>query len=85
MQSKSYRPDVRPRVLTRRYSLVVASGLLALVDDAIKRRWHSRTHRHVQLPLIGTRPFRLNMEYIGPKRLIDEVFNRRPTSRGTAM
>jgi hypothetical protein len=65
--------------------LIVSTGLLALVDDAIKRRWHSRTHRHVQLPLIGNKPFRLNMEYIGPKRLIDEVFNRRPTSRGTAM
>jgi hypothetical protein len=67
------------------FSLIVSTGLLALVDDAIKRRWHSRTHRHVQLPLIGNKPFRLNMEYIGPKRLIDEVFNRRPTSRGTAM
>lgn len=65
----------------KRNSLVVATGLVALVDDAIKRRWHSKTHRQVLLPLIRNNSFRLNMEYVGPKRLIDEVFNRRPESR----
>lgn len=67
----------------RSFSLVVATGLLALVDDAIKRRWHSTSQHQVLLPLIRNNSFRLNMEYIGPKRLIDEVFNRRPDSRGT--
>ncbi|KAL2215747.1 hypothetical protein M432DRAFT_634233 [Thermoascus aurantiacus ATCC 26904] len=45
--------------------VIVATGLIALVDDSIRRRWHSK--RHVQLALsMG----------IGPKRLIDELFHR---------
>ena len=66
-------------------SLVVATGLIALVDNEIKRRWHSTGRRQVLLPLIRNNSFRLNMEYIGPKRLIDEVFNRHATSREHAL
>lgn len=57
--------------------VVVATGLMALVDDSIKRRWHSR-RRRLLVPLSRSTSFRMNMEYIGPKRLIDEVFNRSP-------
>jgi len=54
--------------------VVMATGLMALVDDTIKRRWHSKRIRQIVLPLARTSSFR--MEYIGPKRLIDEVFHR---------
>lgn len=53
--------------------VIVATGLIALVDDSIKRKWHRRDRFQFSLPL----PAKMNMEYIGPKRLIDEVFHRR--------
>ncbi|KAF2395706.1 hypothetical protein EJ06DRAFT_484634 [Trichodelitschia bisporula] len=64
--------------------VVMATGLIALVDDTIKRRWHSKHIRQIVLPLARSSSFR--MEYIGPKQLINEVFhrsgaqNRGPTS-----
>jgi hypothetical protein len=54
--------------------VVVATGLMALVDDCIKRHFHSKPSTHIHIPL--TRNSSFKMEYIGPKRLIDEVFNR---------
>ena len=64
----------------------MASGLVALVDDCIKRRWHQKSRVQVTVPMLMKRPLRLNMEYVGPKRLMDEVFHhneksnaRRPT------
>jgi hypothetical protein len=30
----------------------------------------------LHIPLIRSASFKMNMEYIGPKRLIDEVFHR---------
>jgi len=29
------------------------------------------------LPALAKAPLKMNMDYVGPKRLIDEVFNRR--------
>jgi len=56
--------------------LVISTGLIALVDDTIKRRWHSKHSRQLLLPLARRSSFRMNMQYIGPKKLIDEVFHR---------
>lgn len=64
------------RIVLTSDSVVVASGLIALVDDTIKRRSHPEQTRRLQVPLARSSSFKLNMEYIGPKRLIDEVFNR---------
>jgi len=49
---------------------------MALVDDCIKRRFHSKQSTQLHIPLIRSTSFKMNMEYIGPKRLIDEVFHR---------
>ena len=49
---------------------------MALVDDCIKRRFHSKQNTQLHIPLMRTPSFKMNMEYIGPKRLIDEVFHR---------
>lgn len=69
-------------------SVVVATGLLALVDDCIKRRFHSKQSTQLHIPLLRTGSFKMNMEYVGPKRLIDEVFHRsnrnHPSRRPTA-
>ncbi|MCJ1468670.1 hypothetical protein MMC07_007299 [Pseudocyphellaria aurata] len=56
---------------------IVATGLIALVDDCINRRWRSKNSVHLTLPTLMKSPLKMNMEYVGPKRLLDEVFNRR--------
>lgn len=53
--------------------VVVATGLMALVDDSIKLNFHSKRTTQLHIPLLGNK---MNIDYIGPKRLIDEVFNR---------
>jgi hypothetical protein len=65
--------------------VVVATGLMALVDDCIKRRFHSKQTTQMHIPLLRSSPFKMaNLEYIGPKRLIDEVFNRKQFNGDTA-
>lgn len=65
-------------VLTQ-HSVVVSSGMIALVDDCIKRRFHTKQARQILIPVPK---FRMDMEYIGPKKLINEVFSR-PSTRGS--
>jgi hypothetical protein len=56
----------------------MATGLMALVDDCIKRRFHSKQSTYMHIPLLRNPSFKMaNLEYIGPKRLIDEMFNRK--------
>jgi hypothetical protein len=55
--------------------VVVATGLIALADDCIKRRFHSKRTTQLHIPLVRNSSF--NVEYLGPKQLIDEVFHRR--------
>jgi len=50
--------------------VVVAAGLMALVDHAIRDRFHSKQEKPSILPKV---------EYVGPKRLINEMF--RPNHR----
>lgn len=57
--------------------VIVATGLLALVDDCIKSRWHRKDRFHIPIPMPMLSARKMNMEYVGPKRLINEVFNRR--------
>ncbi|RAR13704.1 hypothetical protein DDE83_002889 [Stemphylium lycopersici] len=65
--------------------VVIATGLMALVDDCIKRRFHSKQTTQMHIPLLRNTSFKMaNLEYIGPKRLIDEVFNRKPQEGGTS-
>ena len=62
------------------FSVIMATGLTALVDDCIKRRFHKKKTVQLVLPMpMIKNPMKMNLEYVGPKRLIDEVFNRRPT------
>ena len=50
--------------------VVVATGLIALVDDCIRRRWHNKGGVRLNIPV------KKKTDYISPQRLIDEVFNR---------
>lgn len=58
--------------------VIVTTGLVALVDDCIKRKYHKKRSVRLVLPTTGKLP-KMNMEYVGPKRFIDEMFHRRPT------
>lgn len=55
--------------------VIVATGLIILVDDCIRQRWHSNGHGPLPLPTRSS--ITRGMETIGAKRLIDEVFLRR--------
>ncbi|KAF1813167.1 hypothetical protein P152DRAFT_502186 [Eremomyces bilateralis CBS 781.70] len=61
--------------------VVVATGLIALVDDSLKRRSGAKRSRPLILPLYRSASFRLNMEFVGPKRLLNEALHRPGHSR----
>lgn len=65
--------------------VIMTTGLMALVDDCIKRRFRTRKLVQLNIPLPMTPSKRVNLEYVGPKRLIDEVFNRRPAMHMRSM
>ncbi|KAF7718120.1 Uncharacterized protein PECH_002458 [Penicillium ucsense] len=54
---------------------IVATGLITLVDDCIRRRWH-RQRRASTLSSTGAALSR-SLERMGPRRLIGEVLHRR--------
>ncbi|CAI7620265.1 unnamed protein product [Penicillium pancosmium] len=54
--------------------VIVATGLVALVDDCIRRRWHQEHRPTWSLP---ARSLTRGLELIGPRRLIGEVLQRR--------
>ncbi|KAI9678210.1 MAG: hypothetical protein M1817_006155 [Caeruleum heppii] len=55
--------------------VIVATGLVSLVDDSIKRRFHSK--RSVQIVLPSPLKHSFKMDPTGPEKLIDRVFHRR--------
>lgn len=51
--------------------MIVTTGLVALIDDCLKRKY--KTTRTVELTLPTRKT--MNMEYVGPKRLLEELFS----------
>lgn len=64
--------------------VVVSTGIGALVDDCIKRRF-SKTKKVVKLviPTMRGNSVKMQMEYVGPKRLINQVFSKSATTSPT--
>lgn len=60
--------------------MIVATGLTALVDDSIKSKFHQKNGVRLSVPALMKTPLKMNMEYVGPKQLLDEVFHRRGTT-----
>ncbi|KAL9046801.1 MAG: hypothetical protein Q9214_000463 [Letrouitia sp. 1 TL-2023] len=60
--------------------VIVAAGLIALVDDSIKNKFHQKRGVQMTLPSLMKSPLKFNKEYVGPKHLLDEVFNRRSST-----
>lgn len=71
--------------LTDVADVIVATGLTALIDDSIKRRFppeHRPSHTlHIGVPLT---PLQMDMEYVGPKAMMEHVFKRRHAT-GTSL
>lgn len=64
--------------LTDVADVIVATGLIALVDDCIKRRFHTKPkHHQVAVPLTST-----TMEFVTPKAMVEHLrFKRRNSSK----
>ncbi|KAI4211793.1 MAG: hypothetical protein LQ351_005434 [Letrouitia transgressa] len=60
--------------------VIVAAGLIALVDDSIKNKFHQKRGVQMTLPSLMRSPLKFNKEHVGPKHLLDEVFNRRSST-----
>ncbi|RMZ88116.1 hypothetical protein DV736_g4658, partial [Chaetothyriales sp. CBS 134916] len=48
--------------------VIVATGLIALVDDCIKRRWHNAHSVRIHIPT------KSSADYVEPDRIADQVF-----------
>jgi hypothetical protein len=68
--SKLFPHLLRERPLADPRSTIVATGLIALVDDCLERRWHSKYSFRLDLPIHEA------ADAMGPDQLIDKVFNR---------
>ncbi|TKA31301.1 hypothetical protein B0A50_02146 [Salinomyces thailandicus] len=51
--------------------VVMAAGLTALVDDAIRMRFQSKTTKQILIPKM-----QMGVEWVGPRQLINEMFRR---------
>lgn len=65
---------------------VIATGLVALVDDSIRRRFHSKSRRQLVVPLSTLPNGAPNPNWVEPHRLIDETFgvSKPPVRRWTS-
>ncbi|OJD18120.1 hypothetical protein AJ78_01838 [Emergomyces pasteurianus Ep9510] len=55
--------------------VIVATGLIALVDDSIKRRWNSKRSSHSHSPM--TSSFMKSMDSVASNKIMEKVFHRR--------
>ncbi len=61
-------------MLTLPFSVIMATGLMALVDDCIKDRWQTKKAHHIPLPLTSKS---VSFEALSPKAIMQHVFGRR--------
>ncbi|KKZ63077.1 hypothetical protein EMCG_02578 [[Emmonsia] crescens] len=55
--------------------VIVATGLIALVDDSIKRRWNNKRASRPHSPM--TSSFMKSMDSVASNKIIEKVFHRR--------
>jgi hypothetical protein len=60
------------------HSVIVATGLIALVDDCIKRRFHTKKSPQVQVPMTT-----VQMDFVTPRAMVDHIFKRRNSGGST--
>jgi hypothetical protein len=64
-----------------RLRAIISTGVLALVDDTILRRLSHRQRRLSIGPLLRSSPLKLDVEFLGPRRFIDEILGQSRTRR----
>lgn len=55
-------------------SVIMATGLMALVDDCIKERWQTKKAHRIPMPSTFKS---VNFEAVSPKAIVRHVFGRR--------
>ncbi|KAL3419745.1 hypothetical protein PVAG01_08243 [Phlyctema vagabunda] len=63
--------------------VIVATGLITLIDDSIKRHFHSKPKNRRASLNVPLTPLKMEMEFIGPKAMVEHMFKRR-NSGGSA-
>lgn len=63
--------------LTQCVSVVVATGLVALIDDCIKRHFHSRQEKYTHQVVVPLTQRKLDMEFVTPRAMVEHMFKRR--------
>ncbi|EKD20087.1 uncharacterized protein L3040_002238 [Drepanopeziza brunnea f. sp. 'multigermtubi'] len=70
-------PSIRD-ALTDVADVIVATGLIALVDDCITRHFQSKPGKAPRYPLsLPLTPLKYDMEFVGPRALVEHMFKRR--------
>ncbi|CRG92793.1 hypothetical protein PISL3812_09860 [Talaromyces islandicus] len=57
--------------------VILATGIIVLADDSIRRRWHSKRHVILNLPKKPSFMRNVDLDSLGARRFIDEMFHRR--------
>jgi len=80
LPSKSNDRYISPFSSNNPPSVIIATGLIALVDDCIKRHFHSKS-KHVHQVAVPLTP--LNMEFVSPRTMVEHMFKRRNSGSST--
>lgn len=73
----------RKRTYLTNHSVIIATGLIALVDDCIKRHFHCQAERHTHTVSVPLTPLKYDMEFVGPKALVEHMFKRRNSNNSS--
>ncbi|KAK1999068.1 hypothetical protein LX36DRAFT_498275 [Colletotrichum falcatum] len=61
--------------------VIVATGLMALVDDCIKHRWQTKKIHRIPVPLTSRT---VDVEYVGPRAFVQQLFHRRASDQASS-
>lgn len=76
--------DIRKQSFVDLADVVVTTGLMALVDDCIKRRDAKKAKAVAfSLPMPSRQQTKVHFEYVGAKKIVDELFKRSPSRPAT--
>jgi hypothetical protein len=69
--------------LTDVADVIISTGLITLVDDCIKRHFHSKKPTQTRQMTVPLTPLKLDMEFFGPKAMVSHMFKRRNSGGST--
>ncbi|KAK1720974.1 hypothetical protein BDP67DRAFT_391170 [Colletotrichum lupini] len=61
--------------------VIIATGLMALVDDCIKTRWQTKKFTRIPVPMTSRS---VDVEHVGPKAFMQHLFQRRPSDQASS-